>query len=223
MIIIKDHLDRAFYRGRTYLGQPVEPRGIIFHWSAGGQDAKSLQRFLNRVTSAESYNYGIGDTQVIEYVDPDNVAWATGDGKIPLSSVKPHAQIMPYPGRRKKRHTNAHTIAVCLCNRGPSKPTAPDAVIGTHRNPKVRGTCYQAYTAFQLDSVVQLTQELMQRYPSLEFAMGHEDTTNHVTKGKVGSKIDPGPAFPWMLISNLGLHVLRMNYVTGFWDVMQPA
>lgn len=185
---------------------------LVLHFSAGNGDAVSLGRYFQRQTVLgangkvralrSSAHYGVSrDGTVAQYVGEDRAAWHAGDGLFPERDelLQPVDTV------------NRRSIGIEICNRGwaPGKrPRTP----AKHRNPRSTSTTWEVYPPEQIAGLAALIRELVQRNPSLKYVTGHEDVTNYVTAG--GSKLDPGPLFPWEVPVAEGLTRVMFDFNT---------
>jgi len=197
---------------------------LLVHYSAGHGNSRSLGRVFAARSRKASSHLGIGrdgDDDVQQYVDFDDVAWHAGDGSLMIPGVPSHYRV------------NERSIGIELCNRGwaPSKfgRARADA---RHRNPRSMSTTWEVYPDEQIATLVRVVDTLLGMFPTLEFVTGHEDVTNYLTTGHDkdndgviepleygGSKLDPGPLFPWSIFGGK-LKRVRFNFDTGTFEVV---
>lgn len=212
------------YRGRE--GHTVDT--LVVHYTAGRGNAVATARVFQMRTRHASAHFIVGrEGDEVQCVDVDDAAWHAGDdgksklpsaaqlrqaelngGFIPLLAVKP----MP-------RVVNCRSIGIELCNRGWA-PRGPNPYIeARHRNPASHENHWESYTDKQLDALVKRVEWLRARFPSLAWVTGHEDVTNADTLGAPGAKLDPGPSFPWRLMTNLGLRRVYYDFPKRGWTI----
>lgn len=202
----------------------------MLHWTAGPGDALSLQRYLGSTKDQSSYQYGVDDVgRVLEYVDPDNVAWHAGDGNhgwdpqtlyvsgdtdlcdhrwdFSTLAAKPLGEGPGLAMAHNKDGTyrvNHASIGIGLCNRGPLG-AAKGGLPGVYDRPGFKWTHFEPYATAQIEALNLLVEYLADRYPSLRFVCGHEDFTKQ--------KGDPGPLlYDWLPPASTGLGRLRYDW-----------
>lgn len=204
MTIVKHWIPSPHYNGRR--GHHVDL--LVLHFSAGNGDAVSLGRYFCMQTRRASSHYGVSrDGAVAQYVSEDRAAWHAGDGLFPKRYDLRDALDLDKPIDT----VNRRSIGIEICNRGwaPGKrPRMP----AKHRNPRSTSTTWEVYPPEQLAGLAALIREIVQRNPSLKYVTGHEDVTNYVTAG--GSKLDPGPLFPWEVTVAEGLTRVMFDFGT---------
>lgn len=230
------------YRGRRHpavaKGKAHQPTAIVVHWSAGWGDLDSLVSYLRRAGGEESYNYAIGrDARIGELVPSTDAAWHAGDGKLPPADVLlaegfVAGRDVPYV----RRTTNLLSVGVCFCNVGYLNETKiiearnKRALVVSgprHHNPRSDSTAWEGFREQAIAAfATHLLPVLVQRHPTIKIILGHEDTTNFDAMGTKGSKVDPGPAFPWdrLPLAELGLARVRYDFQRHGWAVVDaPA
>lgn len=228
------------YRGRKHYSiernAPQQPTAAIIHWTAGWGDVDGLWSYLKRAGADESYNYAIDRmARIGEYVPSADAAWHAGDGKLPPADVLLRdgfvaTKDVPYT----KRLTNLRSIGIAFCNRGYLNESgliearSRGALVSPpldHPNPRSKSTRWEGYRDQQIASFTWLLGEMKRRHPTLVMVMGHEDVTNYDALNSQGSKLDPGPAFPWdrVPLADLGIALVRYDYARHGWRVIEPA
>lgn len=181
-----------------------KPEVLVVHFTAGNGEAVSLGRFFQMARRKAASHYGISrDGTIAQYVSESRSAWHAGDGLLPKHLNDVRSALVDNVNRR--------SIGVELCNRGwaPSRKGRP-RLPAKHRNPRSTSDSWEEYPIVQIDALVTLASEMMARHPTLKFCTGHEDVTNYVTAG--GSKLDPGPLFPWERLVATGLKRLVFDF-----------
>lgn len=231
-------------------GERIEPDALYIHWSAGTGDLSALHRLLvgraeGRMAGEGSYNFGIDRLgEIGEFADPRQYAvWHAGDDYKGVRGMVPSAEHILTAGflrvqdvaPAQARWTNLRSVAVCICNEGfvqgtnvPRRRARGVTVVeARHANPASRSTHWEAYTAAQIEALRALVPHLKERCPSLRMVVGHEDSTNGYVYGRGkwagGSKLDPGPLFPWDAIdwAASGLQVVKFDYERRGWAVQK--
>lgn len=184
-----------------------EPRILVFHWTGGWGDAERAVR-INYFTkeNRRSAHFTMGRPgEIIQSVDTDKAAWNV-------------SRKLRY--RDGKKRANQRIIGVEICNRGYLRGNdwnvlEPDQIFtGRHPNPRAHKREWERFSAAQVVSIEELTHTLFEAIPSLEEICGHSDWC----QGKPGSKLDPGPAFPWDKVRWPGRsRVVTYDYETGDW------
>lgn len=199
MTVVSDWIPTTHHSSRR--GRDIE--AVIVHFTGGGGDSVALGKFFQR--KRKSSHYGISrDGRVSQYVSETRSAWHAGDGALPADFCDAQGYMSDV--------VNPRTIGIELCNRGPLH-TKNVAIEARHRNPRVRHSVYhhwEVYPPAQLHSLGLLCQEIMARHKSCRYVLGHEDATNYVTAG--GSKVDPGPIFPWEVPVAAGLTRVMFDF-----------
>lgn len=163
-----------------------EPDTIIIHYTAGSSglsSAKWLQQPADKVKA--SAHVVIDKSGTIYQVVPFNkIAWHAGESA--------------YGGRKS---FNKFSIGIELDNPGfltktgdeyqaifGTKYPANEVIQATHRN-ETSARYWHIYTEAQIAKCDELCQALIEKYPSINQILGHEEISP-------GRKQDPGPAFP---------------------------
>lgn len=199
-------------------GRPVE--FIVLHFTAGNGDALALGRYFERPSRKAASHYGVSrDGVVAQYVEERRSAWHAGDGKLPVACTMP---IMAQP-QNWTDTVNARSIGIEICNRGwpPGRP-GRERMEADHRNPKSTSKTWETYPDAQVVSLITLIREIATRHGPAVKLTGHEDATNYVTAG--GSKLDPGPAFPWgRVCAHTGLERLMFDFDSQAFRIWRPS
>lgn len=228
------------YRGRRHAavarGKPHQPTAVVVHWSGGWGELDSLVSYLRRAGADESYNYAIDrSARIGELVPSTDGAWHAGDGKLPpadrlLAEGFVPAREVPYV----RRVTNLLSVGVCMCNVGYLSESLlvearnKRALVHSgirHHNPRSKSDEWEGYRDQSVLALgTHLLPLLVQRHPTLKIILGHEDVTNYDAMGTKGSKVDPGPAFPWdrLPLAELGLARVRYDFDRHGWEVVEP-
>lgn len=183
---------------------------IVIHFTGGHGDERSLGRFFQTSRRPRSSHYGVGRTGgLAQYVREGRVAFHAGDGMLPT-----HLGLTRDPTRLWTDTVNQRTIGIEVCNRGfaSSRPGRARVAL-RHRNPRSTSTSWEVFPEAQMVALVDLCSNIRAYNPEIKYVLGHEDVTNYVTAG--GSKLDPGPAFPWELLAPAGLQRVCFNFKTG--------
>lgn len=183
------------YRNRGRAG--VVPDLLVIHYTAGAGDERAAGRLFAKPgrKRGNSAHFAVGRTGgVVQCVPLADTAWHAGDGMLPPNGVGPLVKHVP-------RATNRRSVGIELCNAGWARALVgklpPKRVYeGRHRNPRSKSTRWETYLYDQIDALERLVSEIRAALPSLRFVCGHEDVTHYDVTG-AGSKLDPGPAFPW--------------------------
>jgi len=193
---------------------------VVLHYTGGNGDAHAVGRLFNNPRRHAASHYGVSrDGTVAQYVSETRAAWHAGDGLCP-------ADFSPASLADRSRwldNVNRRSIGIEICNRGfpPSRPGRA-RVTARHRNPHDDHESWEAYPEAQMVAVESLVREIVQRHGPALRIIGHEDVTNFVTLGRVGSKVDPGPAFDWGRICKAtGLERIAMNFEAKAFEVVR--
>jgi len=181
-----------------------DPIILVLHYTAGRGNSKQLASFFAGGSRKASAHFGVGRVgDVIQMVDTDASAWHAGKSKF-RNSIVPVGQ---------------QSIGVEICNTGHAllKEGQP-TYTGRHRNTASKSTQWEIYPDAQVLAVEKLINELVAIHPTLKYVTGHEDIRNkYVVPGLAGSKIDPGPAFPWDKINFSGLELWHYSFRDNSW------
>lgn len=184
------------------------PEVVVVHYTAGSGNALATAALFADPKRKASAHFVVGrDGAIVQCVDLEDAAWHAGDGgrsRFP-STAQLHVSDFVALGSvpSEPRSVNRRSIGIELCNRG-FAPRGPNPyVTARHRNPSSKSTRWESYTDRQLDALHNLTIWLTQEISTLRWVTGHEDVTNRHTLGTIGGKVDPGPAFPWLVVPKL--------------------
>lgn len=189
MPIVDHELDFAIDAPSPNRGGRITPKFIVMHYTAGFT-ASSAVSTLTRSGSGVSAHVTIDQNGSVWQHVPFNVkAWHAGPSR--------------YAGYNG---LNNHSIGIEIVNPGWFRRTAD----GTYYRDNIRRTARQmgevieaphsrvgsgmlywpTYTEAALEAVEELTQELLEAYPTIMDIVTHEEIDTR------GWKTDPGPAFP---------------------------
>lgn len=191
------------------------PDLLVLHYTAGGGSAVATARGFADPGRDASAHFVVGrEGDRMQCVPLSDTAWHAGDsGKswLPPEGVGTLAQ-MP---EERARVVNRRSVGIEICNLGwqadVAKSRGFETMTARHRNPRSKSERWEVYPGLQVDAVRTLAALLRMTLPSLRFVCGHEDVTHYSTTGK-GSKLDPGPAFPWHEIEWAALGYTRVLY-----------
>lgn len=174
---------------------------VVLHYTAGNGDAESTAKFFAKSSRKASAHFCIGrDGEVVQCVDLDRSAWHAGS---------PSAF-------RGKQPVGPRSIGIELCNRGYASTKNP-RITARHRNPASKSTLWEVYPAEQIGALRTLLVQLF-FVGSVRFVTGHEDIRNKYVVNTPGSKLDPGPAFPWYdAITGIGLERWLYDFGSEQW------
>jgi N-acetylmuramoyl-L-alanine amidase len=188
---------------------------LVVHYSAGHGGVHAMGRVFAMRSRQASAHYGVDrDGLVAQYVSEDRKAWHAGDGLFPMYPDRPRDAA----GNALADTVNARSIGIELCNRGwASSKYGRARTKARHRNPLSRSASWEAYPEEQIAALRTLVTEIRGRHFGMRYVTGHEDVTNQVTAR--GSKLDPGPLFPWDALAGLGLKRVIFNFNTERFEV----
>jgi N-acetylmuramoyl-L-alanine amidase len=170
---------------------------FVFHYTAGRGDETALGKLFSTGIRPASAHFGVGRTGgVAQYVDTDRDAW--------------HAGTSSFMG---KAPVGDRSIGIEICNAG----WRGKGFEGAHRNPRCKALEWESYRPAQIEALHVLCTELIEAHPTLRYITGHEDIQNPGTAPVRGSKVDPGPAFPWHAFTDLGLTIMQWDFATKQW------
>jgi N-acetyl-anhydromuramyl-L-alanine amidase AmpD len=192
------------------------PYFTVLHYSGGAGGVDSLRRTLE--SRGVSAHYGVArNGETAQYLSEAVGAWHAGDHTkdwtggsrfptleqlksdfIPLSEV-------PY----KKKYVNQYSDGIEICNVGYGKG-GHTYVFARHDNPGCRRTLWEEYTPEQYDALAPII-----RFP---YVTDHSSLVNRHTLGRVGGKVDIGPAFDYSRLPK-GLKRVRFDYKRIGWVV----
>jgi N-acetylmuramoyl-L-alanine amidase len=198
----------------------VTPDLIVLHYTAGaGDEAAAARVFLNRKREASAH-FTVGRTGGSrQCVSLGDTAWHAGDRSkawLPPEGSGPLA-LAPPAGPQRARAVNRRSVGIELCNLGwavVSKQTGrlrATATPARHRNPRSTSRQWEVYPDAQVAALADMIADIKAVLPSIELVCGHEDVTHYDLTGK-GSKLDPGPAFPWDAVPWHSYGITRVLY-----------
>lgn len=192
---------------------------VVLHYTAGpGNAEKAAKVFANPERDASAHfviGRDGGRRQCVSLLD---TAWHAGDGMLNANGAGP---LVP----KVKRSVNRRSVGIELCNLGWAILSQPGFVdmpqerifTGRHRNPRSSSRKWETFPDAQIEFLRTLLFMLTKTMPTLRFVTGHEDVTHYDIDGRRGSKLDPGPAFPWDRIDDLGLTRLVYDFNAKAW------
>ncbi len=173
-------------------GKKVDVTTIVYHYTAGASLERAVEGFKR--PKALSAHYVIGkDGTTVQMVSLDRVA-IHADGKTNLTSIGIEIVNLGFlhtKGQTWKRGKEENKITY-TCNH---------LFCNDYGNPyqgkpvKCNKKYWDPFTDAQYDSLIDLTQYLLSRFPAIKRVIGHQEVS---TTGKV----DPGDAFDWQRIWN---------------------
>lgn len=190
-----------------YDGRDREVDTVVIHYTASKGSASAVAALFALPKRKASAHFVVGrDGEVWECVDLADGAWHAGDGRFPSSEQIDRARTMgmvvPIVSVPKKaRDLNMRSIGIEIVNAGWLTGGPNPYGQARHRNPASRSTKWESYSDKQLDAVRSLVGWCCQQVATLKWVTGHEDVTNRYTLGKTGGKLDPGPLFPWKIVT----------------------
>jgi N-acetyl-anhydromuramyl-L-alanine amidase AmpD len=193
---------------------------IVLHYTAGQGNADALGKFFAAKRSSSAH-FGIGRPgEIRQYVKISDTAWHAGDGgnsRLPEAGTGTLAST-----KRRPKYVNRRSVGIEICNVGfqvqKFKIEKSRTFTGRHRNPRSRSSQWESFTQEQVKSLRLLVAQLRLALPTtLLYVCGHEDVTHYDVSS--GSKLDPGPAFPWDLINwgKMGLTRILYDFNTKAW------
>ncbi len=172
------------------------PQFIILHYTANCYLSKTIKMFLNYAKPVSAH-YVIGaNGSIVQMIDESKRAWHAGIGSW-----------------NKNNQLNTYSIGIEITNPGyTEKKTNPcsifdPAIWNETTNQQVTGSLFywQPFTTQQIDSVISLCSEIVQRYNiPPHHIVGHSDIAP-------GRKLDPGPLFPWKKLAEHGIGLWSRN------------
>jgi N-acetylmuramoyl-L-alanine amidase len=172
-------------------GPLVDPSMIVDHFTGGASAESSAAWLCDRRAAASAHVVVDRDGSIIQLV-PFNVrAW--------------HAGVSTWRGRA---NCNTYSIGIEIANYGlltkrmdgtfvsASGATIAPGMVVERKNKRGIHGFWEVYPPAQLAALDDLHRALIEAYPSIREAVGHEDIAP-------GRKIDPGPAFPLERYDNL--------------------
>jgi N-acetyl-anhydromuramyl-L-alanine amidase AmpD len=139
----------------------------------------------------------------------------------------------PRPGEMNRRAIQAE-----LCNAGFAVdklrvPKEERSDLIAHPGNPYKKLQWELYPDRQVETLLYLIALCVQTVPTLRFITGHEDVVNsHTISAKhgwptneegrrLGGKVDPGPMFPWMRVTEfcgpLGISAIRYDFKSRSW------
>ena len=202
------------------------PDLLVMHYTAGTGDAEKVGNLFALPSRQASAHFAIGrDGGVVQCVPLDDAAWHAGDhgnSRFPLESelvdgVAPLATV-----ERRPKLVNRRSVGIELCNLGygvgiGAKRVPDDRIVEgvRHRNPRSHSTTWERFPTAQTESLTKLVAEIVAEVPTLKFVCGHEDVTHYDVAN--GSKLDPGPAFPWECLTSSRLARVLYDFEARAW------
>lgn len=202
-----------------------EVRFVTIHYSVGGPDAVKIgQYFKNNPNRKASYHFGISaehdpddlkdqyyfgfrmhdyPVPVVQYVDTDRAAWSSNSKKGAWT-------------REGKENPNYVGINIVLANWGFAQPAKHHASLHARHAKGGRELAWEVYDNAAIYALANLINRL-EKHHNIEYICGHED--------HVYGKVDPGPAFPWSLLTYLsGVPRAKHNWKgkdePGTWELI---
>lgn len=182
--LVLDNGERARFERTPNMGEAMEPRFLVMHYTAGPALESSV-RWLRRREARASAHLVIGrDGSVVQLAPFDRIAW--------------HAGVSRWNGIEG---LNRCSIGIELDNAGRLKRegggewrswfgrTYPEdeVMVAPHKH-EVEDSGWHTFTPEQIEAALETAATLVSRY-GLEDVLGHDDISP-------GRKVDPGPAFP---------------------------
>lgn len=219
------------HRYRTRYDETVDV--LVLHYTAGGGDEVSVDRLFATSSRKASAHCTVGRGGGIrQHVPLDQGAMHVANGRFPRTDDLdrlPDGSGVPAMDGVARFHRRS--IGIELCNRGWDVDGAGlepiDIVEASHRNPHSRKSRWERYRARQISGLLDVVIEIRRRVHSLRWVCGHEDVFakqigNTDYRGRRrGSKLDPGPAFPWDAITweHFGLRRVHFDFVAKVWRI----
>ena len=195
-------------------GGDRETDTVVIHYTAGNGDAMAVARYFSKSRSKASSHFVIGrEGDIIQCVPTGMKAWHAGKSRLPDAEMLAHGSAATDDA---DRGVNDFSIGIELCNRGWSYKGV-DSFIGRHRNTLSRSRLWEPYPTKQIEALTSLLDDLRRSVPTLGLLTGHEDIRNAWIPRVSGSKLDPGPAFPWgdLPLDHLGMTRVSFNFKLG--------
>jgi N-acetyl-anhydromuramyl-L-alanine amidase AmpD len=198
--------DYQFFPAKFYSGRRGhEPKIVVMHYTAGRGNSAQLGAFFARGSREASAHFGVGRMgDVLQMVDTDKSAWHAGKSKF----------------RDFRTPVGWNSIGIEVCNTGWAyldSKQSEEIFLGEHRHPASNSKKWEAYTDDQATAIEKLIAELKEAHPTLQYVTGHEDIRNNFVIDTAGSKLDPGPAFPWDKINWSGLEQWHFSFRDKEW------
>lgn len=203
---IKNHrlVDHWFGKSEDVGGRLSGPRYIVMHYTAGGSGA-GTRDYLMKSPAQKGALRGLAKKIYASahlVVDRDGTVWQI----VPFNLKARHAGTSFWRGQKS---LNQCSIGIEIANYGwlnqqadgsykrdgTPRFSAADVSIGKMPNSdEIKG--WENYPEAQLQALEDLTLALLDRYPSIEEIVGHQEIAPR-------RKFDPGPAFPMQRFRNL--------------------
>lgn len=191
---IKNHLipQGLYQQSPNTSGPLVQPTLLVMHYTASGLGGEGdAKHMCNPAAKASAHVVVDAAGKMFQIVPFNKKAW--------------HAGVSIWRG---KKNCNDYSIGIevdnwgILTKRGDGSfaswtgtPVPANQVIHAKNKRGIDGY-WQAYPEAQLRAVQELTEAILEAYPSIREVVGHEDIAP-------GRKTDPGPAFPLQRYANL--------------------
>ncbi len=217
MKIEKHRLTDTAYHQAADVGREITPEIILIHHTAGGHASGSIHWLTKKDDSFLSAHLVIARDGTITQTLPFNLRGS-------------HAGVSVWRG---KKWCNSFSIGIEIANWGflrelpdgrlAAWPRSRDHIVpkanameATHKYGKPTGW-WETYPDVQVKAVARVCHLLMNEYPSLVDAVGHDDVSP-------GRKLDPGPAWPWARFKALVAGKLEdeADAVEDSWDSFGP-
>lgn len=230
-----------FYRGRMARGfvEPVIARVLIIHYAVDGDqsgdddadlnfaprerdhDCMDVLRGMARPERKRSAHFVVGrDGSKGQAVRLSDGAWAAGDQGLSRFPDRPPARLEAAPFLARRVNLMSTHIELCNVGYDVDKFKVPAAERVRAKHPAQRDAReWERFTDPQYSTTEYLAAQLRPAQPTLEFVCGHEDVTNRHTMGRVGGKVDPGPAYDWSRVPwrALGYLPIAYSFTTTGW------
>ena len=185
-------------------GELTDLKFIVMHYTAGGSGEASRDYMLNSPTEKQKIKNSPKKVYASAHlvIDRDGSIWQI----VPFNHKARHAGESTWRGLES---INRYSIGIEIANYGwlnkygdgsygrsdTPRFAANDVTIGRMPN-STETKAWENYTLAQLDAVEQVTQALLNHYPSIREVIGHSEISP-------SRKFDPGPAFPIQRYRNL--------------------
>lgn len=197
-----------------------EEPSLNFATRERSHDCMDVARSFARPSRKASAHFVIGrDGSKVQCVPLDRTSWHAGKGALPREGAGPVE-------KPRRREMNRRSIGIELCSAGFAVeklrvPTTQRVMAAHPARPRKRME-WETFSPQQIETLRYVVALVMMRHPELRFVVGHEDVVNRHTLGRIGGKVDPGPAFPWHAIEwgGLGLTRLRYDYDARGWTAV---
>lgn len=174
-------------------------------------DAMDVARLFAKRSRKASAHFVVGrDGSKVQCVSLADRAWHAGGGAFRDDGIGPLV-------RPKRGAFNRRSIGIELSNVGWAvhKLRIPEDDWEYRAHPARPNVvrAWERYRDEQLATLDYLVAQIVLAMPgAITWVCGHEDVVNRDTLGKVGGKVDPGPAFPWDAIDWAGYGIVRVRY-----------